>query len=92
MKKEELLIKRLKEDIKAWDLKISETEVKVKNAEGRQKKEYEKEIRDLSAKISDAKKEIRKLEKKLEDFPGSGNSESGEIKPPPIVPPKSIGG
>jgi predicted nucleic acid-binding Zn-ribbon protein len=91
MKKEELLIKRLQEDIRKWDLKISRAGVKVKNAKGRQKKEYEKEISDLSAKIFDARKEIEKLEKTIDKFPGPGRDESGGTKTGPIIPPKSTG-
>ena len=92
MKEEELKIKRLNEDIKKWDLKLSEIEVKAGDAEGRQKKEYEKEIRELSTKIADAKKEISGLEKKMEDFPGSEKTENGETRTRPIVPPRSTGG
>ena len=86
MQKEELLIKRLQEDIRKWDLKISKAGVEEKNAKGRQKKEYEKEISDLSVKISDAKKEIEKLQKKIEKFPESRGTKTG-----PIVPPRSTG-
>lgn len=91
MEKEELLIKRLKEDIKKWDIKISENQVSAENAKGSKKNQYEKEIEELSEKISDARKEIKKLEKKMDDFSGSGKTESGEIKGRPIVPPRTGG-
>jgi predicted nucleic acid-binding Zn-ribbon protein len=68
MKKEELLIKKFEEDIKKWDLQIAEIEKKMDVSDGQEKKDYENEIYKLSAKISEAKKEIGKLKKKSGDL------------------------
>jgi peptidoglycan hydrolase CwlO-like protein len=66
MKKEELLIKKFEENIKAWDMQIAEIEKKINVSEGQEKKDYENEIYKLSGEIAGAKEEIWELKRRWE--------------------------
>ncbi len=63
MKKEELLIIRLKAIIKEWNLEIAEVDQKMDIVKNDEKQDYEEEIECLYNNIANAKKDIKKLEK-----------------------------
>ncbi len=68
MEKEELLIKKLKANIKEWDRHIAEAKQKIDISSGEKKNDYEQEIEEFSNKIANAKKEIEKLGKRLKSW------------------------
>jgi chromosome segregation ATPase len=68
LEKEDLIIKRLEEAIKKWDLQVAEIGKKIESSEGKEKQNHKKKTKELSDKIAEAKKEINKIRKKIE-FP-----------------------
>ncbi|MGM0365932.1 MAG: hypothetical protein ACQEP5_05295 [Actinomycetota bacterium] len=66
MSEKELLLKRMKEQIKQWDAEVLSLKKKLDGAEGQTRQKIDADIRKIEDRIVENKEKINNLEKEVE--------------------------